>query len=189
MSDRFDLVDLIGFRAAGEQQDGLAAALSATRKVALRVAMDMTRISMDRRQLVPPGAAALVGQIRTPLVALERWSLLARQRRYGVIPVQAQIAGALPEWHWLAGRLLAEPADGGVNDFLVRRGERWTLRSDPSVACARNGAPIEPGTIVELVHGDTLTMRSHTTHDEATCELVCHDVDAICRQRLTALAR
>jgi hypothetical protein len=189
VSDRFDVVDLTGFRAGEAQEDGLAAALSATRKVALRVAMDVTRIPMDRRQLVPPGAAALVGQIRRRLVALERWSLLARQRRYGVIPVQAQIAGTLPEWHWLAGWLLAEPPDGSAYDVLVRRGERWTLRSDPSVTCARNGTPIEPGTIVELAHGDTLTVRSHATHDEATCELVGRDVDAICRQRLRALAR
>jgi len=120
--------------------------------------MDVTRIPMDRRQLVPPGAAALVGQIRRRLVVLERWSLLARQRRHGVIPVQAQIAGTLPEWHWLAGWLFADPPDGSAGDFLVRRGERWTLRSDPSVACARNGAPIEPGTIIELAHGDTLTI-------------------------------
>jgi hypothetical protein len=185
VNDRFDVIDIrgiSGYPIQHELEDRITAALSATRTVSLRVARQLTRIPLDRRQLAPPRAAAMLASLHPHLVVLERRPLLDQQRRYGVIPIRSQIAEQLPEWYVLPNLFPSAATEYAAGDPLVRRGERWTLRSDGPIE--RNGHPIEPGTIVELAHGDTLTLRSRATRDEATYQLICRDVDAICREWL-----
>lgn len=86
------------------------------------------------------GLASLRGSHRAR--AFQAWGALALELHYGPVPIRAQLAGDLAEWHQFA-------------DFdVVRRGPVWTFRSH--LRYRHRGQPCAPSSIVKLGDGDVL---------------------------------
>jgi hypothetical protein len=86
------------------------------------------------------GLASLRGSHRAR--AFQAWGALALELHYGPVPIRAQLAGDLAEWHQFA-------------DFdVVRRGDSWTFRSH--LRFRHRGQPCAPSSIVKLEDGDVL---------------------------------
>lgn len=86
------------------------------------------------------GLASLRGSHRAR--AFHAWGALALELHYGPVPIRAQLAGDLAEWHQFA-------------DFdVVRRGESWTFRSH--LRYRHRGQPCAPSSVVKLGDGDVL---------------------------------
>ncbi|MGE0868821.1 MAG: hypothetical protein AB7P03_09670 [Kofleriaceae bacterium] len=179
IDDRWDVVAF----GSGMNLDAitqLAARLAVTTHVKLaiedtrraRLAWGELWLPWDRCAFGTPRDAVIVQPARGSAALLPRWGQVDLQRRYGPIPIRAQLAVALPEDHGLAFRF----DHNGVPDIqrvrgstLVRRGRSWTLRPDQIGNHVLNGASLRPGQIVPIAHGDRLAIES------AECVFLTHD--------------
>lgn len=140
-------------------------ALSKTKRVRLRIGAASTRAgfaAFPTRVPIGDEGAALLSGSEGAVMTLPPASLLALQRRYGLVPIRTQLARVLSEpttfQRVAAGRIRVKP---GAPPHIVRHGDgRFTLRSyydgdDDAVAIVHNGVALtnQP---VPLVDGDRL---------------------------------
>ena len=157
VDDRFELVGIgdVGIDAALGGQ--LAAALARSHAVRLRVSrFEAAPLPWERCVLGRPGDAALLEPDRRRGLLLPRWSLLALQRRFGPVPVRAQLAARLPEGYELSvhgGFILTRSSSCPK---LVRRGEVWTLRGSDKTPVWCNGARVPHSQILPIHEGDRI---------------------------------
>lgn len=156
ITDRFDGVTVDG-RITRDQLDTLVAHLATTRRVLLRL-RELTAELPERCVLIGSPGPALVNHATGHRVALPRWTLIDLERRFGPIPIRAQLARTLPEGYQLTdreARLVATPPNYQLS--LVRRSGKWTLcGGDPGVYL--RGQPVASGEIVEVTPGDSIAL-------------------------------
>jgi hypothetical protein len=146
LDDRFDLVEVGPISPNRAQR--VAEKLRSTTHLRLRSSKLIGPALGTRIELGGPGAAALVEAENA--YAFSRHSLLQLQRRYGGIPIRAQLARELPECASLA------TATGGID--LARRGVDYTLRG-VFQEVAVNGRTLENEIeIVPISDGDHITI-------------------------------
>jgi hypothetical protein len=147
IGDRFDVVGFGGTVIDPPLAEEIADALSRSHAVKVRVSSFAAPLPWDRCLLGGSGDGALLQPDLRAGFMLPRWTLLTLQRRFGPVPVRAQLAATLPEDHLIHGM------------HLVRRGSSWTLHRTASVQVHRAGAPLLPD-IVPLLDGDHLAFRT-----------------------------
>ncbi|MEP6864976.1 MAG: hypothetical protein ABJE66_30430 [Deltaproteobacteria bacterium] len=106
-------------------------------------------------------------------VALGDPTLCALQRHFGIVPIRAQLAKALPEQFWVSahqGFIVAGPDLGST---LMRRGDVWTVRGEEleSYPIALRGSVLAPGQVAPVHDGDVIKVDGieaiFCTHDLA----------------------
>lgn len=169
VDDRFEEVELVRI----EDRDGPAIerALAATSHVRIAVAQYAQPI---HERVVLRGGAGLIQINPRRAVTLGEPSLCALQRHYGIVPIRAQLARALPAPYWVSahqGLIVAGPDFGST---LMRRGDAWTLRGEGGLdpfPVALRGSLLAPGQIVPIHDGDVVSLDGveavFCTHDLA----------------------
>jgi len=156
VDDRFEEIELV--RIEARHLPLFERALAATSRV--RVVVRQAEQALPERAALRDGPGLIQTKLRRA-VWLGEPSLCALQRHFGVVPIRAQLARALPEQYWLSAHqgLIVAGADYGST--LMRRGDAWTLRGegglDPFPISLR-GALLPPGQVAALHDGDVVTI-------------------------------
>ena len=169
VDDRFEEIELP--RIEDRDAPAIARALAATSRVRIAVALVVLR---DGERVVLRAGAGFIQTNPRRVVTLGEPSLCAVQRHYGVVPIRAQLARALPAPYWVSahdGLIVAGPDFGST---LMRRGDAWTLRGEGGLdpfPIALRGSLLAPGQIAPIHDGDVVSIDGveavFCTHDLA----------------------